>query len=265
MLTHPTLDQLRALRLDGMVQAFIELEAQEATRDLAHAEWLALLLDREAANRNTRRFQIRLRAARLRHSQAAVEDVDYSIPRQLDKALFQQLATGRWIAEHRGLLITGPCGIGKSWLGCALAQKACRDGYTVHYARVPRLFADLDLAHGDGRFARLFRMLVKVDLLVMDDFGPDRISASQRRDLMEIIEDRHGRHSTLITSQLPVEKWHEVIGEPTFADAILDRIVHNAYRLKLDGPSIRKTKAVNTQAAVPNTATTAKQAKGARQ
>jgi DNA replication protein DnaC len=262
MLTHPTLDQLRALRLDGMAQAFIELETQEATRDLTHAEWLALLLDREAVHRNTRRFQIRLRAARLRHSQAAIEDVDYRIPRQLDKALFQQLATGRWIAEHRGLLISGPCGIGKSWLGCALAQKACRDGYTVHYARVPRLFADLELAHGDGRFARLFRMLVKVDLLVMDDFGPDRLSASQRRDLMEIIEDRHGRHSTLITSQLPVDKWHEVIGEPTFADAILDRILHNAYRLKLDGPSIRKTKAAPAEAAALDAASDAKQAKG---
>jgi len=265
MLTHPTLDQLRALRLDGMVQAFIELEAQEATRDLAHAEWLALLLDREAANRNTRRFQIRLRAARLRHSQAAIEDVDYRIPRQLDKALFQQLATCRWIAEHRGLLVTGPCGIGKSWLSCALAQKACRDGYTVHYARVPRLFAELELAHGDGRFARLFRTLVKVDLLILDDWGPDRLNASQRRDLMEIIEDRHGRGSTLITSQLKVDKWHEVIAEPTFADAILDRIVHNAYRLNLDGPSIRKIKAANAQAAVFDTETTAKQAKGVRQ
>ena len=157
MLTHPTLDQLRALKLDGMVQAFIELEAQEETRNLAHPEWLALLLDREAADRGTRRFQARLRAARLRHSQAAIEDVDYRTPRRLDKALFQQLATCRWIAEHRSLLVTGPCGIGKSWLACALAQKACRDGYTVHYARVPRLFADLDLAHGDGRFARLFR------------------------------------------------------------------------------------------------------------
>jgi DNA replication protein DnaC len=264
MLTHPTLDQLRALRLDGMVQAFIELEAQEVTRDLAHAEWLALLLDREVANRNTRRFQIRLRAARLRHSQAAIEDVDYRIPRQLDKALFQQLTTCRWITEHRGLLITGPCGIGKSWLGCALAQKACRDGYTVHYARVPRLFADLDLAHGDGRFARLFRTLVKVDLLVMDDFGPDRLTASQRRDLMEIIEDRCGRGSTLITSQLPVDKWHEVIGEPTFADAILDRIVHNAYRLKLEGPSIRKIKAASAEAAISDAGIDAKQAKGAR-
>jgi DNA replication protein DnaC len=232
-----------------MVQAFIELEALEATRDMTHAEWLALLLDREAANRNTRRFQIRLRAARLRHSQAAIEDVDYRIPRQLDKALFQQLATGRWIAEHRGLLVTGPCGIGKSWLACALAQKACRDGCSVHYARVPRLFADLELAHGDGRFARLFRTLVKTDLLVLDDFGPERLNASQRRDLMEIVEDRHGRRSTLITSQIPVGKWHEVIDEPTFADAILDRIVHNAYRLKLDGPSIRKTKAINAEGA----------------
>jgi DNA replication protein DnaC len=243
MLTHPTLDQLRALKLDGMVTAFVELAAQEEVNNLAHAEWLALLLDREAADRNTRRFQTRLRAARLRHSQAAIEDVDYRTPRRLDKPLFQQLATCRWIAEHRGLLVTGPCGIGKSWLSCALAQKACRDGYTVHYARVPRLFADLDLAHGDGRFPRLFRLLVKADLLVLDDWGPDRLSASQRRDLMEIVEDRHGRGSILITSQLPVTTWHEVIGEPTLADAILDRIVHNAYRLELDGPSMRKVKA----------------------
>ena len=187
-----------------MAQAFVELEAQEESRNLAHAEWLALLLDREAANRNTKRFQTRLHAARLRHSQAAVEDVDFRTPRRLDKALFQQLATSRWIAERRSLLVTGPCGVGKSWLSCALAQKACRDGYTVHYARVPRLFADLELAHGDGRFARLFRMLVKVDLLILDDWGPDHLSASQRRDLMEIVEDRHGRGSILITSQLPV-------------------------------------------------------------
>jgi DNA replication protein DnaC len=243
MLTHPTLDQLRALKLDGMVQAFVELEAQEQARNLAHAEWLALLLDREAADRNTRRFQTRLRTARLRHSQAAIEDVDYRTPRRLDKALFQQLATSRWVADHRNLLVTGPCGVGKSWLSCALAQKACRDGYSVHYARVPRLFADLDLAHGDGRFARLFRMLVKVDLLVLDDWGPDRLSASHRRDLMEIVEDRYGRGSILITSQLPVAIWLEVIAEPTLGDAILDRIVHNAYRLELDGPSMRKIKA----------------------
>ena len=228
MLTHPTLDQLKALNLDGMADAFVELQNQAQATELSHAEWLALLLDREAANRNTRRFQIRLRSAKLRHSQAAIEDVDYRTPRRLDKALFQQLTTSKWIAEHRNLLVTGPCGIGKSWLACALAQKACREGYTVVYARVPRLFADLELAHGDGRFTRLFRTLVKADLLVLDDWGPDRLIASQRRDLMEIVEDRYGRGSTLITSQLPTDTWHEVIGEPTFADAILDRIVHNA-------------------------------------
>ena len=265
MLTHPTLEQMRALKLNGMVQAFLELAAQEEVRDLGHAEWLALLLDREATNRNTRRFQTRLRAARLRHSQAAIEDVDYRTPRRLDKALFQQLASCRWIAEHRGLLITGPCGIGKSWLSCALAQKACRDGFTVHYARVPRLFADLDLAHGDGRFPRLFRALVKVDLLVLDDWGPDRLSASQRRDLMEIVEDRHGRGSMLITSQLPVTTWHEVIGEPTLGDAILDRIVHSAYRLELDGPSMRKIKAGGVELANPETMTAAEaKPKGAK-
>src|SRR5947209_16013016 len=229
MLTHPTLDQLRALKLDGMVQAFIELEAQEQARNLAHAEWLALLLDREAADRGTRRFQTRLRAARLGDSHATVEVVDYRTPRRLDMVLFQQLATCRWITEHRGLLVTGPCGVGKSWLSCALAQKACRDGYTVHYARVPRLFADLDLAHGDGRFTRLFRMLVKVDLLVLDDWGPDRLSASQRRDLMEIVEDRYGRGSILITSQLPAATWHEVIGEPTLSWCLLVRTPGTSY------------------------------------
>ena len=147
MLTHPTIDQLRALKLDGMADAFVELQAQDNAADLTHAEWLALLLDRETVTRGAKRFQTRLRSAHLRHGQASIEDVDYRAPRRLDKALFQQLATCRWIADHRNLLVTGKCGVGKSWLSCALAQKACRDGYTVHYARVPRIFADLELAH----------------------------------------------------------------------------------------------------------------------
>ena len=265
MLTHPTIDLLRTLKLDGMATAFAELQTQDGSAELTHAEWLALLLDREATVRNTRRVQSRLRIAKLRHAQASVEDVDYRAPRRLDKALFQQLATCRWIAEHRNLLITGPCGVGKSWLSCSLAQKACRDGYTVHYARAPRLFADLELAHGDGRFARLFRTLTKVDLLILDDWGPDRLNPTQRRDLMEIVEDRHGCGATVITSQLPVEKWHDVIGEPTFADAILDRIIHNANRLELDGPSLRKAKADATAADVALTDMTAtKAAKGAK-
>jgi len=245
MLTHPTIDQLRALKLDGMADAFVDLQAQDRAKDLDHAEWLALLLDREAANRNTKRFQSRLRSAKLRHGQASIEDVDYRTSRRLDKALFQQLAAGRWIVEHRNLLVTGPCGVGKSWLSCALAQKACRDGYTVHYARVPRLFADLELAHGDGRFPRLFRTLVKADLLILDDWGLSVLNPPERRDLLEILDDRHGRASTIVTSQIPVEHWHDVIGDPTLGDAILDRLVHNAHRLQLTGESMRKQNARN--------------------
>jgi DNA replication protein DnaC len=243
MLTHPTLDQLRALRLDGMAEAFAELPTRDGADDLPHADWLALLVDRELADRNTRRFRTRLRAAALRHVGAAIEDVDYRTARRLDRGLFQQLATGAWIGERRNLLITGPCGVGKTWLACALGQKACRDNRTVLYKRLPRLFAELELAHGDGRFPRLFRSLVRADLLILDDWGPDRLTAGQRRDLMEIVEDRCGTGSTLFTSQLPVDAWHAVIDEPTFAVAILDRLVHTAYRLDLDGPSMRKLKA----------------------
>lgn len=242
MLDHPTHDQLRALRLDGMADAFAELQARDDGDDLSHAEWLGLLIDREATSRSTKKFQSRMRTAKLRHAGACIEDVDFRTPRKLDKPLFQQLATGRWIDESQNLLITGPCGVGKTWLACALGQMACRDGMTVLYHRLPRLFASLELAHGDGRFPRLFRQLVKVDLLILDDWGPDRLTAGQRRDLMEIVEDRYGSGSTIITSQLPVDTWHEVVDEPTFADAILDRLVHNAHRLPLDGPSLRKTK-----------------------
>jgi DNA replication protein DnaC len=254
MLTHPTLDQLRSLKLDGMADAFIELEQQDAAKDLTHAEWLALLLDREIANRTTNRTRSRLRAARLRYSQAAVEDVDYRVQRQLDKALFQQLATCRWIADKRNLLMAGKCGLGKTWLACALAQKACREGYSAYYARMPRLFAQLELAHGDGSFPRLFRMLTSVDLLILDDLGPDRLTAGQRRDLMEIIEERYERASTLVASQLPVKAWHDLIDEPTFADAILDRIVHNAYRLELEGQQSMREGAIDGKAQQVNAA-----------
>lgn len=249
MLDHPTHDQLRALRLDGMADAFAELQGRDDTGDLSHTEWLGLLIDRETASRSTKKFQTRMRAAKLRHVGASIEDVDFRTPRKLDKALFQRLAAGRWLDEGQNLLITGPCGVGKTWLACALGQRACRDGMSVLYHRLPRLFADLERAHGDGRFPRLFRQLVKTDLLILDDWGPDRLTAGQRRDLMEIVEDRYGTGSTVITSQLPVETWHDVIDEPTFADAILDRLVHNAHRLPLDGPSLRKTKTSGDPAA----------------
>lgn len=240
MLDHPTLNHLRALKLDGMAEAFAELQRQDDAAELSHAEWLGLLIDREAANRSTKRYQSRMRAAKLRHGGAAIEDVNYRAPRQPDRDLFRQLAHGDWIGKRQNLIITGPCGVGKTWLACALGQKACRDGRTVLYHRLSRLFADLELAHGDGRFPRLFRQIIRTDLLILDDWGPERLTTSQRRDLMEIVEDRYQNGSIIITSQLPVDAWHDVIGEPTFADAILDRIVHNAHRLPLDGPSLRK-------------------------
>ena len=243
MLDHPTLDQLRSLKLDGMAEAFAELQDRDGTADLTHAEWLGLLIDRESASRDTKRFESRMRSARLRHVGACPEDVDYRARRGLDKGLFQDLLTGKWIAEKRNLIITGPCGVGKTWLACALTQAACRNGTAALYKRLPRLFDELELAHGDGRFPRLFRSLTKTQLLILDDWGPDRLTSSQRRDLMEIVEDRYQAGSTIITSQLPLSTWHDVIGEPTFADAILDRIVHNAYRLELTGQSMRKTKA----------------------
>ena len=177
------------------------------------------MLDREQARRDTRRFQSRLRAANLRHSDACMEDVDYRTSRGLDRALFQSLGGTEWIDRHRSVLITGPCGVGKSWLACALGHAASRADRTVLYHRLPRLFAELELARGDGRFDRLFRKIARVDLLILDDWGPERLTAPQRRDLMEIVEERYGRRSTIVTSQLPVETWHEVIGEPTFADA----------------------------------------------
>jgi DNA replication protein DnaC len=190
MLDHPTHQRLRALKLDGMADAFAELQQQPDAATLNHAEWIGLLIDREATNRSSKRYQSRMRAAKLRHVGAAIEDVDYRAPRQLDRELFRQLAQGHWIEKRQNLIITDPCGFGKTWLACALGQKACRDGATVLYQRLPRLFAELELAHGDGSFPRLFRQLVRADLLILDDWGPDRLTAPRRCDLMEIVEHR---------------------------------------------------------------------------
>jgi len=246
MLSHPTLDLLHDLGLHGMAKGFKALEQATEAHALEHAEWLGLLLEHEVTLRRQKRFEARARTARLRHN-ASVEDIDYHAARGLDRALFLKLAACDFIRERRNLLITGPCGVGKSWLACALGHKACREDFSVLYHRMPRLFMALALARGDGRYAKLLRTLARVDLLVLDDWGPEQLSAEQRRDLLEIVEDRYDTRSILVTSQLPIERWYEVIGDPTLADAILDRIIHNAYRIELKGESMRKLKAANTE------------------
>lgn len=241
MLHHPTLDLMHTLGFDGMAKGFKDLQTNPESQALDHPEWLGLLLDYEATSRQQKRFERRLRAARLRQA-ACVEDVDYRAPRGLDRALFLKLATNDWIRERRNLLLTGPCGVGKSFLACALGHKACRDDLSVLYYRVPRLFSALALARGDGRYGKLLRSIAKIRLLILDDWGPEALNAEQRRDLLEIVEDRYDAGSILITSQLPLETWHDIIGDPTIADAILDRVVHNAYRIELSGESLRKTR-----------------------
>ena len=241
MLTHPTLDKLQTLKCTGMATALAEQMRMPDIEELAFEERLGLLVDREITERENRRLTSRLRRARLKHN-AALENVDYRHPRGLDKALIQSLITCRWVSEHLNILITGPTGVGKTWLACALAHNACRHGYTALYLRLPRFLQDMAIAKGDGRYPKLLATLAKTHVLILDDWGLVKLTAEHRRDLLEILEDRHGVRSTLATSQLPTEKWHDSIGDPTLADAILDRLVHNAYKLNLKGESMRKHK-----------------------
>jgi DNA replication protein DnaC len=242
MLTHPTHDRLVALGLTGMAKALEEQRRQPDVAALAFEERLALLVDREAIERENKRLVSRLKFAGLRQN-AAVEDLDTKAVRGLDKALFAKLAAGDWIARRENLIVVGKTGLGKSWLACALGHKACRDDRSVLYHRVPRLFDALALARGDGRHARLLKTLARVELLILDDWGLASVTADQGRDLLEILDDRHGRRSTIVTSQVDVKHWHAMIANPTVADAILDRLVHNAHRLNLAGDSMRKAAA----------------------
>lgn len=239
MLKQHTREQLHALKLVGMLDALDQQQAQPATHDLAFEERLALLVDREILYRQNRRLARLLKAARLRVD-ACVEELDYRHPRGLQKSRMAALVDGDWIRQSLNLCITGPTGCGKTWIACALGNQACRRGLSVRYLRLPALLEQLRIAHGDGSYARLMGQLLKADLLILDDWGIQPLTHQQRNDLMEVIEDRHDRRSTLVASQLPIEHWHEYIGEATLADAILDRLLHRAHRLNLTGESMRK-------------------------
>lgn len=243
MLTHPTLEQMQALGLAGMATAYQQLAEQDNAADLSRDEWLGLMLDREAAMRADRRLTNRLAAAKLRFVDACIEDIDFASRRGLDRRNTLQLAQGAWLKAHENFIITGPTGTGKTWLACAYGRQAARLDHSVLYLRMPRLFEDLAMARLDGRFPRLIDKLARVQLLILDDWGTHTLNDQQRLDLLEIFEERYRRKSTLITAQPPVAQWHDMIGEPTIADAILDRIIHNSHRIALEGDSMRKKKA----------------------
>lgn len=239
MLVNPTLDKLHALRLTGMAKAYTEQEGMPDIGALSFDQRFGLLVDNEMTERQNRSLVSRLRYAKLRLN-ACMEDLDVRYPRELEKHLIMQLGSCQWVKDHHNVLLTGPTGIGKSYIACALAQNACREGYKSLYQRLPRLLEELGIAKGDGRYNKLLTNLSKTDLLVLDDFGLSKLTEPQCRDLLEVIEDRHGMKSTIMASQLPVKNWHDVMLDPTLADAILDRLVHNAYKINLHGESMRK-------------------------
>lgn len=243
MLNHPTLERLVSLRLDGMTAALREQMASDTASALTFEERLGLMIDRELTVRENRRLSTRLKKARLRQN-ASMEDIDFNSARGLDRTLILSLACCDWIKRHQNVIITGPTGAGKSYLSCALAHKACLMGYTVGYYRLSRLVEDLQLARGDGRFLKLVAALQKADLILLDDWGLAALSAAGQRDLLEILDDRYQRRSTIVTSQLPPANWFETMADPTLADAILDRLVHNAHHITLKGESMRKRRAL---------------------
>ncbi len=241
MLLSPTLEKLRTLKLIGMTKGLEEQQRLKAYEELNFEERLGHLIDYEHTHRENKRLTSRLSRAKLRHN-ACVENINFAHPRELDRSVIRKLSTCSWIKEHHNLLITGPTGVGKSYIGCALAHKACLEGYTSLYYRAPRLFQELEIGRADGRYLKILQAIDKVDLLIVDDWGLSKLTPGEERSLLEVMEDRYERKSTIFSSQLLVKDWHELIQSKTIADAILDRLIHNAYRIELSGESIRKEK-----------------------
>ena len=246
MLNAPTVERMRALKLPALADAYEAQLGRPEFQDLDFAERVGLMVDAEWTSREQRKQRRRLRAAKLRH-QACLEDIDWAVPRGLDRSVILSLGTCGFIRDHRNLLITGSTGVGKSYLACAFAERACRSGYSAFYIRAPRLYHDLAVARGDGSYGRLLQRLTRTDLLVIDDWGLAPLKEAERRELLEIVEDRNQTASTIVASQLPTKAWYEAIGDPTIADAICDRLIPGAFKIALQGPSIRQKRARQDQ------------------
>lgn len=239
MLINTTKEKLKQLKFKGMLTALEEQLQVADINNLPFEERFGFLIDRELIDRENRRLQNRLRQAKLRQD-AFIENIDYKNHRGVEKSVILSLASCEWINKKQNIIITGPTGAGKSYLACALAQKACREGFNSIYERLPRLFQELTIAKGDGRYIKILDKIGRVDVLILDDWGITTMNESQRKDLLEIIEDRYSTRSTIIASQIPIDKWHELIGDPIVADALLDRLIHNAHKIQMKGESMRK-------------------------